>query len=225
MRLPMLRHAVAAAALVLTAGHAQATLITFDELPWHPIESFSDYPVDTQYAPLGVTFLTGYLQQTYYPTNPPAHLNQYLLGGHELAVTFSGDLPNYVSFNMSSPYSAASESYVVALDSSGHEVGRGRTGGTYPDGSQDPPFGQDLPYQANRLISLSSTTGIASLQFWDAYGSRLSTSIDNLYFADVPAVPEPASLALWGAGLAVVAVARKRRRSKAGQAEAQDLTQ
>lgn len=206
-----LLRSVAAAALALSAGLAQATLITFDELPWHPIESFSDYPVDTQYAHLGITFDPGYLMQTYYPSNPPAHLNQYLLGGHEMAVTFSGTLPLYVAFNMSSPYNETSESYVVALDASGHEVGRGRTGGYYPNGTQDPPWVQDLPYQDNRWITLSSSTGIASLQFWDAYGSRLSTEIDNLYFGAVPAVPEPATLAMWGAGLAVFAAARRRR--------------
>jgi hypothetical protein len=212
MHLLPLARALVAAGIAVAAGSAQATLITFDELPWRPIDSFFDYPVDTQYAALGVTFSPGYLAQTYYPSNPPAHLNQFLLGGHDLSVTFTGTLPQFVSFNMSSPYRAASESYVVALDANGREVGRGRTGGFYPDGSQDPPWVQDLPYQHNRWISLSSTSGIAGLQFWDAYGSRLSTEIDNLYFGAVPAVPEPATLALWGAGLAVVAAVGRRRR-------------
>ena len=204
----------AVSAWAALAAPAQATLITFDELPWRPIESFSDYPVDTQYASLGVTFDLGYLLQTYYPSNPPAHPNQYLLGAHDMRVTFSGaSLPTHVSFNMSSPYGSASESYVAALDAQGRVVGRGRTGGTYPIGNEEPPYeAQDLPYQANRYISFSAASGIAALSFYDAYGSRLSTSIDNLYFGSVAAVPEPASLVLGAAGLGVLAWARRRRK-------------
>jgi len=209
MRLPILSRATAAA-IALASASAQATFITFDELPWVPIESFSDNPVTTQYASLGVTFESGYLAQTYYSGAPPAHLNQYLLGGHDLQVSFSGTLPHYVNFNMSSPYGESSESYVTAFDAARHVVAQGRTGGYYPDGSQDPPWRQDLPYKENRPIFLSSSSGIAFLQFGDAYGSRLSSSIDNLYFAAVPAVPEPATIALLGAGLAVLGVRRRR---------------
>lgn len=209
---------LALAASALLAASAQAALITFDELPWRPIDSFYDYPVDTQYASLGVTFDIGYLSQTYYPSNPPAYLNQYLLGGHDMRVTFSGSLPSHVSFNMSSPYGAASESYVAALDANGNVVGRGRTGGTYPAGDRDPPWAEDLPYRANRYISFSSASGIAALSFYDAYGSRLSTSIDNLYFGAVAAVPEPTSLILGAAGLGVLAWARRRHKTTPGGA-------
>ena len=209
MRLPILSCA-AAAAMTLASASAQATFITFDELPWVPIDSFSDNPVTTQYASLGVTFQSGYLAQTYYSGTPPAHLNQYLLGGNGLDVSFSGTLPHYVNFNMSSPYGEASESYVWAYDANSNVVAQGRTGGYYPDGSQDPPWRQDLPYQANRPIFLSSSSGIAFLQFGDAYGSRLSSSIDNLYFGVVPAVPEPTTIALLCAGLGVLVWGRRR---------------
>jgi hypothetical protein len=210
MRLPAVSRAAAAAAIALASASAQATLITFDELPWVPIDAWFENPVTTQYASLGVTFESGFLAQTYYSGTPPPHLNQYLLGGHDLQVSFSGVLPHYVNFNMSSPYGESSESYVWALDAAHHVVAQGRTGGYYPDGSQDPPWRQDLPYKENRPIFLSSSTGIAFLQFGDAYGSRLSSSIDNLYFAAVPAVPEPASLALLGVGLVVLVVGRRR---------------
>jgi len=210
MRLPVLSCA-AAAAMALASASAQATLITFDELPWVPIDAWFDNPVTTQYASLGVTFDSGYLSQTNYTGTPPPHINQFLLGGNGLDVSFSGTLPHYVNFNMSSPYGEYAESYAVAVDAQGKEIGRGRTGGYYPDGSQDPPAPrQDLPYKANRLISFASQAGISSLYFYDAYGSRLSSSIDNLYFGAVPAVPEPATLALLGAGLAVLVVGRRR---------------
>jgi hypothetical protein len=210
MRLPVLSRAVAASTIALASASAQATFITFDELPWVPIDAFFENPVTTQYASLGVTFEVAFLAQTYYSGTPPAHLNQYLLGGNSMQVNFSGTLPHYVNFNMSSPYGSSSESYAVAVDAQGHEIGRGRTGGLYPDGSQDPPWRQDLPYKENRLISFASQAGISSLYFYDAYGSRLSSSIDNLYFAAVPAVPEPAALALLGAGLVVLVVGRRR---------------
>jgi len=210
MRPPLLSCA-AAAAIALASASAQATFITFDELSWVPIDAFFDNPVTTQYASLGVTFETGYLAQTNYSGLPPAHINQYLLGAHDMLVSFSGTLPLYVNLNMSSPWGESSESYVTALDADRKIVGQGRTGGYYPDGSQDPPGGrQDLPYQANRPIFLSSSSGIAFLQFGDAYGSRLSSSIDNLYFGVVPAVPEPATIALLCAGLAVLVWGRRR---------------
>ena len=210
MHLPLLARTAAAATIALASASAQATLITFDELPWVPIDAWFEAPVTTQYASLGVTFDQGFLTQTNYNGAPPAHINQYLMGGHDLQVSFSGALPHYVNFNMSSPWGETSESYAIAVDAQGKEIGRGRTGGIYPDGSQDPPWRQDLPYKENRLISFASQAGISSLYFYDAYGSRLSSSIDNLYFAAVPAVPEPATLALLGAGLVVLVVGRRR---------------
>ncbi|MBX3622033.1 MAG: PEP-CTERM sorting domain-containing protein [Rhizobacter sp.] len=205
----LLRAAAAATAALLVGAPAHAMLVTFDDLPWVPIESWSDNPVTDQYASLGVSFQGAYLVQTYMPGPVPPHPNQLLLGDIGFSVSFSGSLPKYVSFNMSSPQ-PDTESYVQAW----HDglVATGRTGGVYPDGSQDPPIGQDFPYQPNRYITLYSPTGIESMTFANAYGTRTSALIDNLYFGAVPAVPEPAALALWAAGLGVMAAVRRRQR-------------
>lgn len=209
-----LKAALALAAVTAAAQPAHALLITFDELDWNEdAESYWEQPVENQYAAFGVTFNMGFLSQDFVPEpqDPPAHVNQYLLGGHEMTVTFSGTLPNYVSFNMGSPYREASESYVTALAADNSLVGRGRTGGYFPDGTQEPPFRQELPYVHNRYVTFYSPEGIRTLNFYDAYGSRFATTMDNLYFGAVPAVPEPATLGLWGAGLGVLAWARRRR--------------
>jgi hypothetical protein len=117
--------------MALASASAQATFITFDELPWVPIDAWFDNPVTTQYASLGVTFKIGFLAQTNYTGTPPPHINQYLLGANSMQVSFSGTLPHYVNFNMSSPYGEYAESYAVAVDAQGKER-PGPHGGVLP---------------------------------------------------------------------------------------------
>lgn len=56
---------------------------------------------------------------------------------------------------------------------------------------------------------------ITSLRFASTLGGQLNTGIDNLAVGDALAVPEPATLALFGAGLIALGALRRRRKAKA----------
>ena len=198
-----LQSAAAVAVLALAGQQAQATLLTFNELPWTPHDSWSDLPVTSQYASLGVTMQGAYLDR-----NDAG--NQYLITDIFGTISFTDTLPRYVSLNLSSP-SAGTESYVEAWNGN-TLVGSGRTGGVFPDGSADGGSSSVMPYEANRYIPLTFAGGISRLTFANAYGTRTSALVDNLYFGAVPAVPEPSTLLLFGAGIPLlVAVARRRK--------------
>jgi len=203
----LLQSAAAAAVLALAGQQAQATLLSFNELAWTPHDSWSDLPVTDQYAALGVTMQGAYLDR-----NDAG--NQYLITDIFATFSFSGTLPHYVSLNLSSP-DGSSESYVEAW-SGNTLVGSGRTGGNFPDGTADGEVSSVMPYQANRYIPLSFAGGISKLTFANAYGTRVSALVDNLYFGAVPAVPEPSTLLLLGAGLPLLVMAARRRKGTGG---------
>jgi hypothetical protein len=56
---------------------------------------------------------------------------------------------------------------------------------------------------------------ITELRFASTFGGQLNTGIDNLAVGDALAVPEPATLALLGAGLFVIGALRRRRKANA----------
>jgi hypothetical protein len=187
-----------AASLAVTSTAAQATLITFDELPWVPGDGWPPpLPGDT-YASLGVLIDGGLLSRSDDTVSPP----QYLLGGNSGSITFTGELPRYVSFYISSTLSDG-ESWALASGPGGYSQREG-TGG-WPGGDSPHP----IPYPEmpvdNSLVSFASASGIERLDFFNAYNQRFSAAVDNLYFGAVPAIPEPAPLALAAIGLACLA--------------------
>ncbi len=201
---------VALACLASTA--AQAAFITFDEFPYTPLfpdePGWSDHPITNEYTSLGVVIDGGYLQPAY--ADPAFGNSQFLLGGPHLSIHFTGDdLPTHVALAFSSPQEGF-RATVGAMGTDGRYLGSFDTGGDYFGGPDD-GWVRDRPYTAFNLASFSSQTGVRGLFFDVATGTRFMGKIDNLYFGNVPAVPEPATLAMWAAGLGVFALARRRR--------------
>lgn len=193
-------------ALVLACSASHAVLLTFDELPWpppDPLEPFPYIPVDRQYEDLGVTIEGGRL--TRWPDGVPP--GQMLLLGKHGAIVFTGTLPRHVSLRITSTVSD-SESWAEASGPGGY-WSRAGTGG-WPGGEPHPIPYPEAP-EPNRLVSFSSASGIARLDFFNAYNLRFSALVDNVYFGSVPAVPEPAPLVLGTAGALLLAMYRRRR--------------
>jgi hypothetical protein len=203
-----LRRWLAAAALALCAGGAHATLITFSEIPWSPNGedgAFYDQPIAPDfYAAQGVRIEGGYLAGGQY--DPGA---QYLLGGNSMQVFFTGVLPTYVSLVFNSPFEEAGA--WVDANGPGYSA-RVDTGGYLGGLPGDEPY---PPPKRDVHASFSSPGGISSLLFDNAYFFRVSAYVDNLYFGNVPAVPEPGSMVLMGAGLAGMWMWRRRHGAKA----------
>lgn len=205
---------VAAFALLAAGAAAHATLITFDERPYSPEipgdYTFSADPIGDYYAHLGVGLSGAFLRPSFHD---PDYRSQWLLGGNGYSISFTDAvLPTYVSLVFGSPLQQF-RSTVTAFDADGNVVGTANTGGSFI-GSVDPLRWDRTPYDATTHGNFHAESGIARLVFETETHPRTEARFDNLYFGNVPAVPEPATVAMWAAGLAVMAAAGRRRRQK-----------
>ena len=205
---PLIHRCAAALLLACAASASQATLITFDEHPYvfGPDEyAWYAHPIGDVYDALGVDIADGYLRPI--GTDNEYTASQYLLGGPSFSIRFTGTLPTYVSLSFASP-SPPLQSTVTA-SGPGSFSDQAQTGGFYWGG---PDIGLvETPYRPHSTASFYSLQGIAQLDFSTHGISRNIGKIDNLYFGNVPAVPEPASVVLWAAGLGLIAIAARRR--------------
>lgn len=209
---PLPRAALALAALTV-AGAAQATLITFDEFPYvhDPLQGWSSHPLEGVYDHLGVNLGGAYLQGAGSDSTFPN--SQHVLGGSYFALSFTGpSLPTYVSLVLSSIYPGTQATATATGPGSFSQMAD--TGGF----RNDPDLGDFVttPYTDRQWVTFHSPQGIAQISFDTYAASRIEAKFDNLYFGDVPMVPEPATLALWAAGLGVIGVARRQRGAACG---------
>lgn len=200
-------------ALGCVAASANATLITFDEyryVPGPPGDEYAWYadPIGNRYAHLGVAIGDGFLRP---PESDEAYTrSQFVLGGPFFSIRFTGSLPTYVSLSFTSP-SPTLRSTVTA-SGPGSFSAMADTGGFYWAGEELGLI--ETPFHEHTVASFHSASGIAQLDFDTFAISRNIGKIDNLYFGNVPAVPEPGSLALWAAGLGVLGALARRQASR-----------
>lgn len=194
-RLALLRLARAAlpALAMCHLGLAQAVWIDFNDLP-PPADGSQDitnYPVTDQYASLGVRFSGGYLVHWVEDPFLLTHANN-----GDLIITFAAaSRPRYVSFDLLEGSRGSSVRYRDIHGTGANEWVA--FGGGHVDLAYEPGIA---------LIKITSPYVHAEPPFF---------YIDHLYFGPVPAVPEPASVAMLAAGLLVLAagwrITRRRR--------------
>lgn len=189
-----------AAACIFGASLANATLINFDDLP--PLvgdDPTEPTPVTNQYAALGVTFQYGAIHDGDHVLSPPNGLSDFY--GPGLEIYFSGVLPTYVSF-----YVSSSNEDSVGINASGPA---GYVSSVETDGWRGTEE-NSTPYRDQQFVSFAGSE-ISRLSLGTYYNRRGALIIDDLTFThDVASVPEPSMLTLFAGGIGLLILRRRR---------------
>ncbi len=171
---------------ISAASNAYAVFIDFDDLVpvYDPVfPCFCDNPLTNQYESQGLLIGDAYLNGE--SDDGGLTYENILLSGPYATLYFIGQLPTFVSMNVTSINGDAI--YLTAY-------GPGGTAGEYQTsgfaGSDDYP-----PVIPDELVSFYSETGISQINIDSYYFLRVGAEIDNLTFT-YSSVPEPSSLAL-----------------------------
>lgn len=193
-----------AAALAVTLGTANAAWIGFEDLTMtvYPDSWWTPYvqPIDPQaYAAQGVTIQGGWL----WPADGPT--GQSMRASDDTVITFaSASLPTHVSLHLRwlpedilDIRASGPAGYTDNFHIWGYEHG--------PSAPRD--FG-------NQRISFTSANGISSISFADSGFMRFPAYVDNIWYGNVAAVPEPAPLLLAGVGVLALWARRRATRNR-----------
>ena len=206
-----LHAAILALAFSVGAGAAQATTITFDELP--PSDQFS-MPVGTDFATGGYNFnLRDGLAWIMAASNDGVHASNGTtsldLGGTVTVTNIANKAFSLASLDLATFWAVQTSTVkLTGTDVSGHNVVQ-----TYTLGGASGPS----PYGLT-TYNLSGFDNLTSLVLELVYNQSTATYfslVDNLVLNEqaVTAVPEPETWAMLGLGLAMVAGLARRKRA------------
>lgn len=188
---------VVVALALVGANSATAALIDFDDIQYVPADEnfphFSDNPLTDQYLDKGLLIDGGFLVGQSFPDG--TNDNQ-LLGSNFLLLRFVGDLPTYVSMNVSAAFNQA-----VFLNA----FGEGGWLAQQQTSGYAGPF-NETPYTDNQLVSFYSPEGISFITLEAFYGLRTGAVVDNLFYDYSTSVPEPSLLILLLSGVLMIAL-------------------
>lgn len=174
---------------------AAATVIDFDNL--NPVynEEFPcwcDNPLTDQYLDQGLSIFGAWVNG--------ANGDNVMLTANAATLEFVGELPTFVSMNVTSHYGDAiflefigTSGYLHSITTSGWQG--------YEEIS--------TPVIPNEFISFNSDEEIRFINIYGFYNMRIGASIDNLTFTH-SSIPEPAPLALIVTGLIAILMRRYR---------------
>ena len=167
-------------------------------------EGLSDYtPVTNQYAPQYVTFSDAIAITAGFSLNEfdfPPRSGQNVLFNETQSMWLDFGLTTY---DWSAYLTYASPVTVNAYDGDGNLVGT--TGSLF---SENFVSSGNSP---NELLALSIASGFSSLQITGGDPSGSSFVVDDMSYKTADAIPEPATLILFGAGVLGLAIRRHKR--------------
>ena len=181
--------------LGLTSNNAQAVFIDFDDIVAGPSEPFDGcfcgHVLSNEYESQGLIF-SGDSNWLIGGTLPDGTNQNVVWGLNAISLGFTGDLPNFVSFNIDAP-TGAEASYIDVYGVDGFLFTHISSGW---QGTEE----LSTPYVPNELVSITAPEGITGMSIKSLFNLRTGPQIDNLTF-ESRAVPEPSVLFLLATGL------------------------
>lgn len=193
--------------LCIASQTAQAVFIDFDDIVAPPANPFGCETVEpcglilsNEYESKGVVFgNSGWLVGQVLPDG--TNQNQ-VFGTNGISLNFVGALPNFISFNVDSPFQLEASYFSVYGENNDLLFVQHSSGWT---GIEE----TSTPYIPGELVSIYSNTRIKGIYIESLFNLRTGPTIDNLTF-EYREVPEPSSLLLFLGGIAGLILGRGR---------------
>jgi len=197
--------------LCITSQTAQAVFIDFDDIVAPPANPFGCETLEpcglilsNEYESKGVVFgNSGWLVGQVLPDG--TNQNQ-VFGTNGISLNFVGALPNFISFNVDSPFQLEASYFSVYGENNDLLFVQHSSGWTGVEETS-------TPYIQGELVSIYSNTRIKGIYIESLFNLRTGPTIDNLTF-EYRTVPEPSAVLLFLVGIAGLVLGRSRYRQK-----------